>query len=262
LAINSSPEMVCAKAGPPNLWKLVYHSDYISQPTVFLRRRALDEVGYLDESLHWGMDWDLFIRLGKRGRIAYIPKLLASQREYDDTKTASGGFSRFGSSSASCVGTASAEISARLRLRIDTCFNVVRRRSAFLPTDIPRVAQAGLPLWKWIVPHFARWEGWYADEWATQTAHFLTHRNGDRIRIRGSLPEISERLRGQRLQVSCNGVHLREFPVAFGDFWRSCRCHIRGGRASDRPKPLVGSFERRGPERRSSKAGVLAAEVA
>jgi glycosyltransferase involved in cell wall biosynthesis len=83
------------KAGPPNLWKLVYHSDYISQPTVFLRRRALDEVGYLDESLHWGMDWDLFIRLGKQGRIAYIRQLLASQREYDDTKTASGGFRRF-----------------------------------------------------------------------------------------------------------------------------------------------------------------------
>ena len=208
------------KAGPPNLWKLVYYSDYISQPTVFLRRRALDEVGYLDESLHWGMDWDLFIRLGKRGRIAYIPKLLASQREYDDTKTASGGFRRF---------RELVRIMRRHGRRryppvffiygIDTCFNVVRRRSAFLLPVISRVAQAGLPLWKWFVLHtFVRWEGWYADQWATQTAHFLVHRNGDRIRIRGSLPEISQRLRGQRLQVSCNGVHLREFPVAFGDF--------------------------------------------
>jgi len=208
------------KAGPPNLWKLVYHSDYISQPTVFLRRRALDEVGYLDESLHWGMDWDLFIRLGKQGRIAYIPQLLASQREYDDTKTASGGFRRF---------RELVRIMRRHGRRryppvffaygIDTCFNVVRRRSTFLLPVISRVAQVGLPLWKWFVLHtFARWEGWYADEWATQTAHFLVHRNGDRIRIRGSLPQISERLRGQRLQVSCNGVRLKEFPVAFGDF--------------------------------------------
>jgi hypothetical protein len=42
--------------------------------------------------------------------------------------------------------------------------------------------------------------------------------NGDRIRIRGSLPDISERLRGQSLQISCNGVRLRKFPVPFGDF--------------------------------------------
>jgi GT2 family glycosyltransferase len=118
------------------VWTLVYYSDYISQPTVFLRRRALDEVGYLDESLHhWGMDWDLFIRLGKRGRIAYIPELLASQREYDDTKTASGerrlcAVSRARPHHASAW---PAEISARLlRLWHRHCINVVRRRSAFL----------------------------------------------------------------------------------------------------------------------------------
>ena len=208
------------KAGPPNLWKLVYYSDYISQPTVFLRRRVLDEVGYLDESLHWGMDWDLFIRLGKRGRMVYIPELLASQREYDDTKTASGGFARF---------RELVRIMRRHGRRkyppvffvygIDTCINVVRRRSAFLLPLVSRVARAALPLWSWFVLHtYVRWEGWYADEWATKTAHFLVRANGDRIRIRGSLPEISERLRGQRLQVSCNGMRVREFPVPFGDF--------------------------------------------
>jgi glycosyltransferase involved in cell wall biosynthesis len=220
--IDHRGEVICEfpKAGPPNLWKLVYYSDYISQPTVFLRRRALDEVGYLDESLHWGMDWDLFIRLGKRRRIAYIPEILASQREYEDTKTASGGFSRF---------RELVRIMRRHGQRryppvffvygIDTCINVVRRRSAFLLPVLSRVATAALPLWHWFVLNtFVRWEGWYADQWATKTTHLLVHRNGDRIRIRGSLPEISERLRGQRLQVSCNGVHLREFPVAFGDF--------------------------------------------
>jgi len=208
------------KAGPLNVWKLVYYSDYISQPTVFLRRRALDEVGYLDESLHWGMDWDLFIRLGKRGRMVYIPELLASQREYDDTKTASGGFARF---------RELVRIMRRHGRRryppvffvygIDTCINVVRRRSGFLLPLVSRVARAALPLWGWFVLHtYVRWEGWYADEWATKRARFLVRPKGDRIRIRGSLPEISERLRGQRLQVSCNGMRLSEFPVPFGDF--------------------------------------------
>ena len=65
---------------------------------------------------------------------------------------------------------------------------------------------------------FVQWEGWYADEWATTKAHFLLRRNGDRIRIRGSLPQVSERLRGKRLKVFCNGERLTEFPVSFGDF--------------------------------------------
>jgi len=208
------------KAGPPNLWKLVYHSDYISQPTVFLRRRALDEVGYLDESLQWGMDWELFIRLGKRGRIAYVPEIFASQREYDDTKTASGGFARF---------RELVRIMRRHgRLRyppvffvygLDTCFNVVRRRSGALLPLVSRIGRAAMPLWQWFVLHtFVRWEGWYADSWATKTAHLLVRPGAGRLRLRGNLPEISERLRGQRLAVSCNGMRLREFPLAFGDF--------------------------------------------
>jgi hypothetical protein len=102
---------------------------------------------------------------------------------------------------------------------IDTCFNVVRRRSGFLLPVVSRVARAAVALWQWFVLHtFVQWEGWYADEWGTKRAHLLVRGNGDRIRIRGSLPEISERLRGQSLKVSCNGVRLRHFPVPFGDF--------------------------------------------
>ncbi|MFL5540103.1 MAG: glycosyltransferase family 2 protein, partial [Longimicrobiaceae bacterium] len=37
---------------PFDLWTLVYLSDYIMQPTVFMRADALREVGGLDESLH------------------------------------------------------------------------------------------------------------------------------------------------------------------------------------------------------------------
>lgn len=209
------------KVGRHNLWKLVYYSDYILQPAAFLRRGALHEVGLLDERLHWGMDWDLFIRIGKRFGMGYVPERLASQRQYDETKTASGGFKRF----RELVGIMRRHGRKRyppafFAYGADTCINVVRRRApAFLLPALSRAGQALLPLWAWIVQKtLVRHEGWYADDWATTKAHFLLHQARDEIRICGSLPQISDRLRGQRLKVVCNGVPVTEFPVSFGDF--------------------------------------------
>jgi glycosyltransferase involved in cell wall biosynthesis len=51
---------------PFNLWKLVHLSDYVLQQTLYFRKQVIEELGYVDESLHWGMDWDILIRIGKR----------------------------------------------------------------------------------------------------------------------------------------------------------------------------------------------------
>jgi glycosyltransferase involved in cell wall biosynthesis len=79
---------------PFDLWRLANHSDYILQPTVFFRRDALFTCGLLDEDLNWGLDWELWIRIGKRFPFAYTDKILAASRIYSDTKTATGGFRR------------------------------------------------------------------------------------------------------------------------------------------------------------------------
>lgn len=79
---------------PFDLWRLANHSDYILQPTVFFRRKLLFEVGLLDEDLNWSLDWDLWIRLGKRFPFIYTDKLLAASRVYGETKTTTGGFKR------------------------------------------------------------------------------------------------------------------------------------------------------------------------
>jgi len=45
---------------------------YICQPTVFIRRTVVEDVGFLDESLNYCIDYDLWIRIAKRYRIGYV----------------------------------------------------------------------------------------------------------------------------------------------------------------------------------------------
>ena len=71
----------------PFVWSRLKDTCFISQPAVFLRRPALARVGYLDESLRYCMDYDLWIRLGRSGRFAYLPEYLALSRLHAATKT-------------------------------------------------------------------------------------------------------------------------------------------------------------------------------
>src|SRR5207237_1142425 len=49
----------------------------------------LDQIGYLDESLDYGMDYDLWLRM--RGRhVAYVPRPLACFRWHAQSKSARG----------------------------------------------------------------------------------------------------------------------------------------------------------------------------
>lgn len=75
-------------------WKLVNFWDYIMQPAAFFRKDALQKAGYLDEGLHYCMDWDLWIKLAAVSEVKYLPQLLACSREYADTKTSTGGEER------------------------------------------------------------------------------------------------------------------------------------------------------------------------
>lgn len=59
--------------------QLVFH-DYLGQPAVFFRRRLLEQVGPLDESLHYCMDWDLFLRMWQVSRPLHVPRELATYR--------------------------------------------------------------------------------------------------------------------------------------------------------------------------------------
>jgi glycosyltransferase involved in cell wall biosynthesis len=60
---------------------------FICQPTVFLRRDLVERLGYLDASLRYCMDYDLWIRLARVSRFAYLPEYLASTRLHAEAKT-------------------------------------------------------------------------------------------------------------------------------------------------------------------------------
>jgi glycosyltransferase involved in cell wall biosynthesis len=50
--------------------------------TPMVRRSLLEEVGLFDETLSYPEDWDLWIRLSRKGPFAYIPEPLACYRVY------------------------------------------------------------------------------------------------------------------------------------------------------------------------------------
>lgn len=60
----------------------------LAQPTVFVRRTALDRVGLLDPSLHYLMDYDLWLRIVLNYPVVRISQTLAQFRLHDDSKTA------------------------------------------------------------------------------------------------------------------------------------------------------------------------------
>ena len=71
--------------------RLLRNGNYLAQPAVFLRKSTLEQVGLLDESLQFGMDYDLWLRLRNR-RIDYVPRVLADYRWHAGSKTAANQF--------------------------------------------------------------------------------------------------------------------------------------------------------------------------
>lgn len=59
----------------------------LHQPGVFWRRRIMEKVGYLDESLHYVMDFDFWIRMYLNGRMKYNPGVISNFRIHNHSKT-------------------------------------------------------------------------------------------------------------------------------------------------------------------------------
>ena len=70
---------------------LLNNAKGITQNSTFFKKEVFSTIGYLDESLHYAMDHDLFIRIAGIKDIPYIPNVLAKFRMQPKAKTAEGG---------------------------------------------------------------------------------------------------------------------------------------------------------------------------
>lgn len=63
--------------------------NYISQPATFWRKAVTDVIGFLDEGLHYTMDYEYWLRIGKTTPIHCLLTFLASFRLHSNSKSAS-----------------------------------------------------------------------------------------------------------------------------------------------------------------------------
>ena len=87
--INEDSQPVgITRSQPFDLVTLLFEN-HIKQPTVFMRRHVLEKLGGLNESLHYVMDWEFWLRAGLAGfKIQYLPgQVLANFRLCPGTKS-------------------------------------------------------------------------------------------------------------------------------------------------------------------------------
>lgn len=60
--------------------------NFISQPTVFFTKKIYQEIGPLDLNCHYAMDYDYWLRIGKKCSPLYVNKFLADFRWHKDSK--------------------------------------------------------------------------------------------------------------------------------------------------------------------------------
>ena len=71
---------------------LINHARGITQNSTFFKRSVFDRIGYIDETLHYAMDRDLFIRIAKVKTMSYLAENLGEFRIQPDAKTAEGSY--------------------------------------------------------------------------------------------------------------------------------------------------------------------------
>ena len=69
--------------------------NYVSQPATFWRRKLFDQVGGLDEGLHYAMDYDYWMRLGQNCKLKTVDRYLAHFRIHQGSKAGSSASAQF-----------------------------------------------------------------------------------------------------------------------------------------------------------------------
>jgi hypothetical protein len=89
--VNEASERLARYEGrplAPGVRRMQYWKGWpLPQPTAFFRRRMVEEFGLLDESLHYAVDYEWFVRLSQRARFVCLDATLATYRLHTHSKT-------------------------------------------------------------------------------------------------------------------------------------------------------------------------------
>lgn len=207
-----------------NLWKLVHLSDYILQQSVYFRKDVLDDVGYLDENLHYTMDWDVLIRIGMKYPVEFIPAYMGCLREYPEAKSSAGGIKRADEIQRMLQRHTGRRISpGYVVYGLDThhrlwCDQIDEALDPWLKPVSTKLKSAVRLVAGLMIGHTIRdSQGLYSDGWASPTVHYMLAPGHGPVVIEGSLPDWGN-LAGQRLFVKGNSAPLGVWDVPVGEF--------------------------------------------
>ena len=218
---NTTSRFPCTE--PFNLWKLVHLSDYILQQTVYFRKDVLDQVGYLDEDLHYTMDWDILVRIGMRYPLMYIPEYMGCLREYPEAKSFAGGIRRANEIRGLLQRHTGRRISpGYVVYGLETyqkvwCDQIGRACGPMKPVANKLQSAVRLAAGTVIGRTIRHSQGVYSDGWAGRVMHYMLPPGGDTFALEGSLPQWP-RFAGQTLRIEANGRWIADLEVPYGDF--------------------------------------------
>lgn len=71
--VDSAGKLIRVARGEPFDLEKLLTTNMVKQPTVFMRRNVIETLGGVDETLHYVMDRELWLRAGSRFNLVYLP---------------------------------------------------------------------------------------------------------------------------------------------------------------------------------------------
>ncbi|MBI5085916.1 MAG: glycosyltransferase, partial [Acidobacteria bacterium] len=85
--VDEQGEILCRYETLPFDYQNLNHQCFICQPAAFVSREAFERAGMLDASLHFALDFDLWIRVAAENQVVKLPDYLANWRMYAGIKS-------------------------------------------------------------------------------------------------------------------------------------------------------------------------------
>ncbi len=196
-----------------DLWKLIYVWDYILQPTTFFRKNIFDKIPLLDTNLRWCMDWDLWIRIGSKFRVAYIDHVLANSRIYSKTKTGSGGIKRF----QEIVSVIRKYGKRRYPLGyfyygVDTCQKIAKDKFPFIYFFLRIIFYIS---WVILIEKLKNYQGLYSDNWLGKKSRFMISlfKKAQFITFEMESPVNNDKIYPNKVSIKVNNSENKDYVI-------------------------------------------------